>query len=227
MDRGRVEREVVDSGGTKIGDAIAGGVEVSRAVISGVGAFGAVPFGAVAFGAVAFGAVPFGEGTFEEGTFEEGTFGVVIFGAGTFGRGDRGAIALRAAPSGTTAFAAAVFETGGFAAAVLETGGFAAAVFETGGFGAGVRGPVVPGVVVPAVAESPEDVRGAAGRRTRGDVAGASAGRFTDASGAPPEVGIADAPAGFSSASESITQPYQRPLVCLSENWASHHKLGT
>ena len=192
MDRGRVERGLVDSVGTKTGDAIADGVEVSGAVVSGVGAFGAVAFEAV---------------TFAVGTFGVGVFGVGTFEAVAFGRGGRGVIALRAVPSGASAFAAAVFEAGGFAA--------------------GVRGLVVPGVVVPAVAEPPEVVREAAGRPTRGDVAAASAGRFTDASGASPEVGAADAPAGFSSASESIAQPYQRPLVCLSENWASHHKLGT
>ena len=207
MDRGRVERGLVDSVGTKIGDAIADGVEVSGAVVSGVGAFEAVAFEAV---------------TFAVGTFVVGVFGVGTFEAVAFGRGGRGVIALRAAPSGASAFAPAVFEAGGFAAAVFEAGGFAA-----GMRGLVVPGVVVPGVVVPAVAEPPEVVREAAGRPTRGDVAAASAGCFTDASGASPEVGAADAPAGFSSASESIAQPYQRPLVCLSENWASHHKLGT
>jgi len=201
VDRGRVERGLVDSVGTKIGDAIADGVEVSGAVVSGVGAFEAV--------------------TFAVDTFGVGVFGVGTFEAVAFGRGGRGVIALRAVPSGASAFAAAVFEAGGFAAAVFEAGGFAAGVR-----GLVVPGVVVPGVVVPAVAESPEVLREAAGLRTRGDVAGASADRFTDASGAPPEVGVADAPAGFSSASESIPQPYQRPLLCLSENWASHHKLG-
>ena len=172
MDRGRVEREVLDSSGTTVGGAAVGGV------------------------------------------------------------GDFGVAALVVAD-----FAAGVFEVVGFAATVFEVTGFAvvgfATSFATGfatGFatvlrgmgvrGVGVRGVVVRGVGVP---DSPEVVRGAAGRRTRGD---ASAG-FPGASETSPGVGAADAPAGFSSGSESTSQPYQRRLGCLWENRAFHHEFGT
>jgi len=126
-------------------------------------------------------------------------------------------------------FAAGVIEVVGFAATVFEVAGFAPVGFATDFAtvvrgvivrGVGVRGMGVRGVGVP---DAPEVVRGAAGRRTRGD---ASAG-FTGASETSPGVGAADAPAGFSSGSESTSQPYQRRLGCLWENRAFHHEFGT
>lgn len=167
MDRGRVEREVLGSGGTTVGAA-------------------------------------------------------AVRGAAVGGVGDFGVAALVVA-----VFAAGVIEVVGFAATVFEVAGFApvgfatdfATVFATG-FATGVRGMRVRGAGVP---DSPEVVRGAAGRRTRGD---ASAG-FTGASETSPGVGAADAPAGFSSGSESTSQPYQRRLGCLWENRAFHHEFGT
>jgi len=131
-------------------------------------------------------------------------------------------------------FAAGVIEVVGFAATVFEVAGFAPVGFATD-FATVVRGVVVRGVIVRGVGvrdmrvrgvgvpDSPEVVRGAAGRRTRGD---ASAG-FTGASETSPGVGAADAPAGFSSGSESTSQPYQRRLGCLWENRAFHHEFGT
>ena len=173
MDRGRVEREIPDSGGTTVGAASVGGVgdfEVAALVVAGLVVAG----------------------------FAADVFEVVDF-------------------------AAPVFEVAGFAAVGFATGfaaGFASAARGVGVRGVVVRGVVVRGVVVP---DSPEVACGAAGRRTRGD---ASAG-FIGAPETTPGVGAADAPAGFSSGSESTSQPYQRRLGCLWENRALHHEFGT
>lgn len=92
-----------------------------------------------------------------------------------------------------------------FAAAGLAAAGFAAA----------------------APVRDAAEVREEAGFRVRGvPVAGVAAG-VSSASESSPEGGAADAPAGFSSGSESTCQPYQCRPGCLCENWASHHELGT
>ncbi|MHC5797015.1 hypothetical protein ACVXZ4_12730 [Lacisediminihabitans sp. FW035] len=167
-------------------------------------------------------AVPLGEST----TSLDGRAGA--FGGAArvvFGRGPvaRGFVVRAVVVRGVAGWVVDDLAEAGFGAAGFAVAGCAVAGFAAAGFAA--RDPVAARFAAPT--RDAAEVRGDAGLRARGAAGAAVSAGGSGASESPPEGGAADAPAGFSSGSESTRQPYQCRQWCLCANWASHHELGT